>query len=185
MSICKYCGQESGGTPFCQNCGAKVEVQPDPIPTQPVTPFANENPQPYPQQDPYQPQQSSYGVQPPYYTPGGAGGLLAGNIISLVLGLVCCCCTNFISLIAVILGILGIVFASKVKTSMNAEEEASNRKKARIMMIVGFLVILGGLAFSIIKFFVDFNKYADGRDFKEYFESVYQSVSESLDNVTK
>lgn len=23
MAICKFCGQESGGTKFCQNCGAK------------------------------------------------------------------------------------------------------------------------------------------------------------------
>ena len=182
MSICKYCGQETGGSPFCQNCGAKVDEQPVQAAPQQVFPEAQPVQSPY-QPDPYASQQSSYGVQPPYYTPGGAGGLLAGNIIALVLGVVCCCCTNFISLIAMILGIIGVIFASKVKSSANAEEEASNRRKARILMIIAFVVILGGLAYSVISTIINFNKFADGRSFSEYIESIYESVSESIENM--
>lgn len=183
MPICKYCGQETGGSPFCQNCGAKVEEQP--IPQQPQPVFPEQPVQPSYQQpaQPYAPQQSSYGVQPPYYTPRGAGGLIAGNIIAIVFGVICCCCTNFISLISMILGIIGIVFASKVKTSANAEEEASNRSKARILMIIAFLVLVGGLVFTIIQTIIDFNKVADGKSFSEYLESVYESVSESVEKM--
>ncbi|MBO4495097.1 MAG: hypothetical protein J5752_04500 [Clostridiales bacterium] len=180
MPICKYCGQETGGSPFCQNCGAKVEEQP--IPQQPVFPEQPVQPSYQPEQ-PYTPQQSSYGVQPPYYTPGGAGGVIAGNIIAIVFGVVCCCCTNFISLISMILGIVGLVFASKIKSSANAQEEASNRSKARILMIIAFLVLVGGLVFTIIRTIINFNEVADGKSFSEYLESIYESVSESVEKM--
>jgi len=182
MPICKYCGQESGGTPFCQNCGAKVDVPvqaPQPV-QQPV--MQAEQPV-YQQPEPYPSQQPNYGVQPPYYTPGGAGGVIAGNILAIVFGVLCCCCTNFISLISMVLGIIGIVFASKIKSSSNAEEEASNRKKARILMLIAFLVLAGGLVFTIIQFIIGFNKVSDGLSFPEYFESIWDSVSESVENM--
>ena len=45
MPACKYCGQETGGSMFCQNCGAKVEAQPEAAPEPEEAP-APEPPEP-------------------------------------------------------------------------------------------------------------------------------------------
>ncbi len=167
MAACKYCGQETGGSMFCQNCGAKVEAQPEVQPAA-FTP------------DPFPSQPQSYNTiptQPSFYTPGGAGGLLAGNIIAIILGVICCCFTYGISLIAMILGIVGTVFASKVKSSLNADEERSNRRISRILMIIAYVVLILGVVAMVALVLAA----SDGiGGFKEMYESIYESVSISM-----
>ena len=170
MAACKYCGQETGGSMFCQNCGAKVEAQPE---VQPVMPQSF-TPNPFPSQ----PMANTIPTQPSFYTPGGAGGLLAGNIIALVLGVICCCFTYGISLIAMILAIVGLVYASKVKSSMNAEEERHNRKVSRILMIIAYVVLLLSIVAMVAMVIAASNGISG---FKEMYESIYESVSMSME----
>ena len=60
MPTCKYCGNETGGSQFCQNCGAKVDAEP-------VAP----QPMPVYQQPVYQqPMQAPVPTQPSFYTTG-------------------------------------------------------------------------------------------------------------------
>ena len=176
MAICRYCGQETGGSMFCQNCGAKVEAQPEAAPQQ----FGQ---QAYtPSSIPTQPMANTIPTQPSFYTPGGAGGLLAGNIIALILGVICCCFTYGISLIAMILGIIGVVYASKVKSSLNADEERHNRKVSRILMIIAYVVLLLGIV-AMIGIAIAANNGISG--LKEMYESIYESVSESMEATAK
>ena len=174
MAACKYCGQETGGSMFCQNCGAKVEVQDE----QPVMQQPAYTPNPFPTQ----PMANTIPTQPSFYTPGGAGGLLAGNIIAIVLGVICCCFTYGISLIAMILGIIGTVYASKVKSSLNADEERHNRRVSRILMIIAYVVLVLGLV-AIIGLAIAASDGISG--FKEMYESIYESVSVSMENANK
>lgn len=171
MAICRYCGAETGNSPFCQNCGAKVEAAPAP------QPIPQEQPAFTPDTIPTQPQSYSIPTQPTYYTPGGAGGLMAGNIIAIILGVVCCCFTYFISLVTMVLGIIGVVYASKVKASMSPEEERHNRNLSRIMMIIGYVVLLLGLVVFIGMILTSSNGF---EGLKETWNSIYESVSISM-----
>ena len=175
MSVCKYCVQETGGSMFCQNCGAKVEQEAQPVPG----PVVQNQPGFQPSQAPIQPQSySTIPTQPNYYTPGGAGGLLAGNIIAIILGVICCCFTSFISAITMILGIIGTVFASKVKSSTSAEEEKHNRKVSCILMIIAFVFLLIGIGVMIASIAMA----GEGiGDFGAIWSSVYESVSLSME----
>lgn len=179
MSICKYCGNETGGSQFCQNCGAKVDVAPIPE-SQPVmqSPVMENYSQPNP--IPTQPQ--AY-TQPTFYTPGGAGGLIAGHIIAIILGVLCCCFTYFISLGTMVLGIIGVVFAAKVRSSTSAAEEAHNRKVSRILLLIAFAVLLVGVALFVVDLINTMHKLGD-MNFSELWESVYASVSESMKSVS-
>ena len=161
---------------FCQNCGAKVEEQP--VAAQ--QPAFNANP--VPNSFPTQPMANTIPTQPSFYTPGGAGGLLAGNIIAIILGVVCCCFTYGISLIAMILGIIGTVYASKVKSSLNADEEHHNRKVSRIMMIIAYVVLLLGIV-AVVALVMSASNGISG--FQELYESVYESVSQSMEAAGK
>ncbi len=142
MPACKYCGQETGGSMFCQNCGAKVDAQPtvpQQVPVQPVM-----DPMQMIQPSIQQPYQNP--MQPSYYTPRGAGGLLAGNIIVLVLSVIFFC--GFFPLIAIPLSIIGIVFSVKAGRAKSPQEEKSNKTIALVMLIIGiFFLILGIIAF--------------------------------------
>ena len=164
MATCKYCGNETGGTPFCQNCGAKVDAelvvpQPVPVMNQPAY-------QPMPMQAPV-------ASTPYFYTPGGAGGLLAGNIIMLILSVITCCLV--FTLIALALSIVGIVFAAKVKNAQNAEQEKSYRRVALIMLLISIAV----LVFSIVIFVIGvYQQYGGWDGFWEAIESVWESAQE-------
>ena len=169
MPACRYCGQETGGSAFCQNCGAKVEeqpaipspipqVMPNSIPTEPIPTMPT-------QSAPY-----SIPTMPSFYTPGGAGGLLAGNIIALILG-VCTCCF-IVPIIAIIVSIIGIVFASKVKNSTNAAEEKSTRTIALVMMLLAFAFVIIGTALFVVGVYQEYG------GFEGFFEYISEQVEE-------
>ncbi len=166
MPACRYCGQETGGSAFCQNCGAKVEEQPViPSPIPQVMP--NSIPT-----EPIQTQNASYTIptMPSFYTPRGAGGLLAGNIIALILGVLTCC--FLLPIVSIIVSIIGIVFASKVKNSANAAEEKSNRTIALVMMLIAFaFVIIGSALFTV-------GVYQEYGGFEGFFDYISEQVEE-------
>lgn len=168
MSICKYCGNETGGSAFCQNCGAKVE---EPLAPQPV-------PQPVPMMDQQIPQQVPYSspTQPSFYTPGGAGGLMAGNILVLIFSVICCCL--IVTLASIAVSIIGIVYASKVKRALNEREEKSFRRVSLIMLLVGIGIIVLGIALLIIGIF---NEYGSFDAFIDAIKESYESWSESYE----
>ena len=172
MAICKFCGAESGDTKFCQNCGAKLEVEPQPIQPQVQQPIIE---QPMLQQ---QPDNSFHSYQPSHYAAGSATGLLTGNIILVVFSCLFCCCVLGISVISLILGIVGIVYASKVKTSQNAEEEAHNRSVSRICMIIGYALYVVMILFLIIGATLAYGSLDAA---VEAIQSAYESVSEELE----
>ena len=149
MPTCKYCGNETGGSQFCQNCGAKVDAEP--VAPQPMPVY-----------------------QQPFYTPGGAGGLLAGNIIMLVISVITCCLVY--TLAALVMSIIGIVFAAKVKNAQNAEQERSYRKVALIMLLVSVAVEI----LAIILFVVGvYQKYGGFEGFFEELESIWESAQDA------
>ena len=170
MPACRYCGQETGGSAFCQNCGAKVEEQPvipSPIPTINQSPVSPEQFPPMPSQNaPY-----TIPTMPNFYTPGGAGGLLAGNIIALILGVITCC--FIVPIISIIVAIIGIVFASKVKNSSNAAEEKSNRTIALVMMLLAFAFVIIGTVLFVVGVYQQYG------GFEEFWEYISEKVEET------
>lgn len=168
MPACRYCGQETGGSAFCQNCGAKVEEQPIPSPIPQMMP--DTLPQEPIQQIPTQPSAYSIPTMPNFYTPGGAGGLLAGNIITLIFAVITCC--TLLPIVSIVVTIIGIVFASKVKNSTNAAEEKANRTVALIMMLIGIAFIILGVAVTI------YGIYSEYGGFEEFIEYISEKVEE-------
>ncbi|MBR5425852.1 MAG: hypothetical protein IK106_04965 [Clostridiales bacterium] len=166
MPTCKYCGNETGGKPFCQNCGAKVEetpVAPQPIPVE-STPS-------------YEPAQAPVPTNPTFYTPGGAGGLLAGNILTLIVSVILCClCFTFGS---IAMSIIGIVFAAKVKNAANADQEGSYRKVALIMLILSIVVIILSIVWFVISVY---QQYGGFEGFIDAIKESYESILESMNN---
>jgi hypothetical protein len=76
-----------------------------------------------------------------------------------------------------ILGIIGTVYASKVKSSLNADEERGNRRISRILMIIAYVVLLLGVVAMVALVLAA----SDGiGGFKEMYESIYESVSISM-----
>lgn len=165
MAICKYCGNETGGTPFCQNCGAKVDAEP--VYQQPV-PVMNQPVYQQPMQMP---------TAPTFYTPGGAGGLLAGNIIMLILSAVTCC--TIFTLVSLALSIVGVVFAAKVKNSRDAEQESSYRRFSLIMLILAIVTFVLVMTLLVIGIY---QEYGGFEGFKEAIESVWESAWEEAQN---
>ncbi|MBP5418142.1 MAG: hypothetical protein J6Y58_11540 [Clostridiales bacterium] len=160
MPTCKYCGNETGGSQFCQNCGAKVEAEP--VVPQPI---------PVMQQSYQEPMQAPVPTQPSFYTPGGAGGLLAGNIIMLIISVLTCCLVFTLASLA--MSIVGIVFAAKVKNAANADQEKSYRRIALIMILVSIAVVI----FAIFIFVVGvYREYGGFEGFFEELESVWESA---------
>ncbi|HBY32807.1 MAG TPA: hypothetical protein DEG74_03475 [Clostridiales bacterium] len=163
MATCKYCGNETGGSQFCQNCGAKVEAEP-------VVPQPAQFQQGYYQQ----PMQVPVPTQPSFYTPGGAGGLLAGNIIMLVISVLTCCLVYTIP--ALVMSIIGIVFAAKVKNAQNADQEKSYRKVALIMLLVSIVVEILAIVLFVVGVYA---KYGGFEGFFDELESVLESAQEA------
>jgi|GEM_PF-2138904 len=186
MAQCKYCGQETGGSMFCQNCGAKVEAPVQQVPQPQVQAPASFDTAPVQPQMPPQPQAYTSPTTPSFYTPGGAGGLMAGHIILLILGVICCCFTIGITLVSTILSIIGLVYASKVKASLSAEEEAHNRKISMILLIVSIVALVGGLAVLIGSIFISYGSISAFIDaVSESFESAWESASLSAEKANK
>lgn len=175
MAICKFCGAESGDTKFCQNCGAQMEVVAQPIQPQIQQPVLQQQPMGFPSQQPINAAQSNG------YIPKSAAGLVAGNVILIVLGTLCCCCV-FFTIISTVLGIIGVVNASKVRGCTSPEEEQHCRGIARLMMIIGYvlLVVIVVTVFSVIT--AKFGSISEGVDqIESWFESVAESIEEEAD----
>ena len=139
MSKCIFCGNETGGTEFCQSCGAKVEgaliAQEAPVEEQVETPEVITPERMDPQDTPGN-----------FYRPQAATGLLAANIVVLVLAVILCAHTIGITILAMIFSIIGIINASKVK-SAQSEFEAQHRKStATVMFILGLVALFIGFA---------------------------------------
>lgn len=147
MSKCIFCGNETGGTPFCQSCGAKVDgaLIEQPVP---VEETAEEPEVITPER--IDPQDNA--TPGNFFRPQAATGLLTANIIVLVLSVVMCFHTIGITILAMIFSIIGIVNASKVK-SAKSEFEAQHRKStATVMFILGLVVLFAGfLVYLILK----------------------------------
>lgn len=143
MSKCIFCGNETGGTEFCQSCGAKVEgaliAQEAPVEEQVETPEVITPERMDPQDTPGN-----------FYRPQAATGLLAANIVVLVLAVILCAHTIGITILAMIFSIIGIINASKVK-SAQSEFEAQHRKStATVMFILGLVALFIGFAVYLI-----------------------------------
>lgn len=143
MSKCIFCGNETGGTEFCQSCGAKVEgaliEHPAPAEESPEEPEVITPERMDPQDTPGN-----------FYKPQAATGILAANIVVLILAIVMCVHTIGITILAMIFSIIGIVNASKVK-SAKSEFEAQHRKStATVMFILGLVVLFVGFLVYLI-----------------------------------
>ncbi|MBO4651500.1 MAG: hypothetical protein J5653_09950 [Clostridiales bacterium] len=143
MSKCIFCGNETGGTEFCQSCGAKVEgaliAQEAPVEEQVETPEVITPERMDPQDTPGN-----------FYKPQAATGILAANIVVLVLAVALCVHTIGITILAMIFSIIGIINASKVK-SAQSEFEAQHRKStATVMFILGLVALFIGFAVYLI-----------------------------------
>ena len=143
MSKCIFCGNETGGTEFCQSCGAKVEgaliAQEAPVEEQVETPEVITPERMDPQDTPGN-----------FYRPQAATGLLAANIVVLVLAVILCAHTIGITILAMIFSIIGIINASKVK-SAQSEFEAQHRKStATVMFILGLVALFVGFIVYLI-----------------------------------
>jgi hypothetical protein len=157
MAICKYCNQETGATIFCQNCGAKMDAQPEvpqaaPVISQPI-------PDPTQVQQTYM-QQMQVPAQQDYYVPKGAAGLLAANIIVLVLSVIFFC--GILPLASVALSIIGIVFSVKAGHARGPLEEKSQKSVALIMLILGIVFLVLGIVVivaSILSKYGSFNAF--------------------------
>ena len=135
MSICKFCGNETGGSQFCQNCGAKVEeqpvapqpipVMPDPAYQQPVYDYQNGN-------------VNNYGA-PTAEGPTGAAKVF--SIVSLICGIVSLitCCYSFIP------GIPGLIFAIVAKAKYKGKNTM-----ATLGMVFSIIGLVLGIIWAII-----------------------------------
>ncbi|MDR2514969.1 MAG: zinc-ribbon domain-containing protein [Christensenellaceae bacterium] len=136
--FCPHCGaQISENAIFCPVCGKRIESAP---PEQPAAAPGPEEPafqQPQPYENPYaQP-------QAPAYARPVISDFLAGNIVLTVLSFLCC------NILALIPGIIGIVFSSGVKASLREGGQAEAEGKAKTAKIL-FFVTLGLLVLGLI-----------------------------------
>lgn len=152
MSKCIFCGHETGNTQFCQSCGAQVggEMLPPQRPITDDTPVDETVQEVTPAEE--EPEQKWESSPKQFYRPEGAPGLLAGNIITLCLALILCVNSLGVTFLAIILSIIGIVNASKVKTA-GSEFEAQARKRTATGMLVFscILIVIGFVVFLIVK----------------------------------
>lgn len=125
--FCPHCGSQIAGNPdFCPSCGAKLSAS---APTAPEQPAPQPTPNPAPS-----------GEYKDYQT---------FSIIITVVSFLCCG-----GWIGVIFGVLGIVFSSQAKAAFNSgnmTEALSKSKNARLMCILGLVMIgIGAIATIII-----------------------------------
>ncbi len=147
MSKCIYCGNETGGTQFCQSCGAKVDgvliEQAAPVEEKAETPEVITP-------ERIDPQDNTASGN--FYRPQEAKGLLTANIVVLVLAIVMCWQTIGITILAMIFSIIGIVNASKVKSAASEFEAQHRKSTATVMFILGLVVLFAGfLVYLILK----------------------------------
>ncbi len=148
MSICKYCGNEAGDGEFCRSCGAKNPVEA-------VTPQRMtaddyrqlENQKTYTDD---QSKQGSYEQPNKFFRPQSASGLLAANIVVLVLAVLTFCNSLGVTGLAIIFSIIGIVSASRVKSAQSEMEAGSCRSGATTMLVLGIIALVIGFAVLVV-----------------------------------
>lgn len=148
MSICKYCGNEAGDGEFCRSCGAKSEgeaVTPQRMTAEDYRQL--ENQQSF-TSDPGK--RGSYEQPDRYFRPQSAPGLLAANIVVLILATLTFCNSLGVTGLAIIFSIIGIISASKVKTAKSDMEAGSRRSGATFMLVLGIIALVVGFAVIIV-----------------------------------
>lgn len=148
MSICKYCGNEAGDGEFCRSCGAMNEGQA-------VTPqrMTADDYRQLENADQVGPDAGSNTTQQPenkYFRPQAATGLLAANIVVLVLGVLGFCNSLGVTLLAIIFSIIGIMSASRVKSCTNDADVNRNRSVATMMLVLGIIALVVGYIVLIV-----------------------------------
>lgn len=129
--FCPHCGSQiAGNTAFCPSCGAKLSASAPAAPEQTA-------PQPVPQPAP---------------DPAPSGEFKDYQTFSIIIAVVSfLCCGGWIG---VIFGVLGIVFSSQAKSAFNSgnmTEALSKSKNARLMCILGLVMIgIGAIATVVI-----------------------------------
>jgi predicted nucleic acid-binding Zn ribbon protein len=139
--FCPHCGaQIPENAVFCPVCGKRIE------PAQQEQPAAPQPEQPLYQQP--QPYQNPVAQQPAYAGPV-ISDFLAGNIVMTILSFLCC------NILALIPGIIGIVYSSGVKSSLregNQMEAEGKAKTAKILFFVTLGLVVLGLIANIVIF---------------------------------
>lgn len=127
MAICKFCGQESGGTKFCQNCGANLDDYPM---NQTSVPMMNSSiPQP-PFTTPQDPNAMNQTWNQPQstYTPGSCADLQKKSTIVLAISIVLIC--TVFGIISLILSANALSICGKIPQAKSQEEEENYRDTA-------------------------------------------------------
>ena len=148
MPICKYCGNEAGEGEFCRSCGAKNEAAA-------VTPqrMTEEDYRQLENQQTYtndQGKQGSYEQPDRYFRPQSASGLLAANIVVLVLAVLTFCNSLGVTGLAIIFSIIGIISASRVKNAKSEIEVHSCRSGATTMLVMGIIALVVGFVVHVV-----------------------------------
>ena len=146
MAICKFCGQESGGTKFCQNCGANLD---DNQMNQSSIPMMNSSiPQP-----PFTTAQVPNTMNQPWnqpqstYTPGSHADLYKKSLIVLFLSILLAC--SMVGIFSLILSALALSTCGRIPQAKSQEEEENYRdtasnylRIATVLLVVGFGLIV-------------------------------------------
>ena len=185
---CPVCGQEyDQPVKFCPNCGVPQSENPPPVqpdaysqdtwtpepPAQPVQDvFAQPAQQAYIRQDytPAPPTQSqqysqqSYNAPTPAYSAyaGQARPSATGQIVFSIINIVCCG-----AFISTILGIIALIFAIMASSEANVDEAESKLKIAKILNIIGIMVVALMIIIWIVLMIVGVSMF-DWNSFAEY-----------------
>lgn len=103
-----------------------------------------------------------------------ATGQIVFASINIGLGLLLCCCSQYISLIGMVVGIVALILAIMARNA-SAADAASKLKIALILNIVAVVLIVVGV---IIAFTLAASSLSSG-SFMDTFQSAYQSAYES------
>ncbi len=154
MAICNFCGQESGGTKYCQNCGANLDSNPM---NQTSVPMMNST---IPQPTFTMPQDLNAMNQPcnqpqPTYMPGSCADLQKKITIVLVISIFLIC--TMFGLVSVVLSANALAMCGKIKQAKSQEEEEKYRDTATnclkiasgVLVASVFIIVLYARMFRI------------------------------------
>jgi hypothetical protein len=105
-----------------------------------------------------------------------ATGQIVFASINIALGLLFCCCSQYISLLGMLVGIAALILAI-IAANGSAADAASKLKIAKILNIVAVVLVVGGLilGFALAAASVSSGGFMD--TFQSAFESAYASAS--------
>ena len=85
-----------------------------------------------------------------YFRPQSASGLLAANIVVLVLAVLTFCNSLGVTGLAIIFSIIGIISASRVKNAKSEIEVHSCRSGATTMLVMGIIALVVGFVVLVV-----------------------------------